>query len=162
MTNSVNWPHKSSLSSVRGKPSKPPPSSTKPGSGSPHPEIRNGNGRGHFFAAAAEAMRRILIESARRKKRLKHGGQLERVAFEELEIACGMPSEELLALDEALHELEQVDPAAAELVKLRFFGGLNQPQAAEALGVSLSTVERSWAFSRAWLFRRLSDLNSSI
>jgi RNA polymerase sigma factor (TIGR02999 family) len=120
------------------------------------------NGRGHFFAAAAEAMRRILIESARRKKRLKHGGQLERVAFEELEIACGMPSEELLALDEALHELEQVDPAAAELVKLRFFGGLNQPQAAEALGVSLSTVERSWAFSRAWLFRRLSDLNSSV
>jgi RNA polymerase sigma factor (TIGR02999 family) len=119
-------------------------------------------GRGHFFAAAAEAMRRILIENARRKKRLKHGGQLKRVCLDELEIACGMPSEELLALDEALRELEQIDPAAADLVKLRFFGGLTQPQAAEALGVSLTKVERSWAFSRAWLFQRVSSRNPSI
>lgn len=116
---------------------------------------RRWDSRGHFFVAAAEAMRRILVENARRKQRLKHGGGLERVAIDEAEIACGMPSEQLLDLHDALGELERQDGAAAQVVKLRFFAGLTHPQIAEALGVSLSTVERSWAFSRVWLFQRL-------
>jgi RNA polymerase sigma factor (TIGR02999 family) len=113
------------------------------------------DGRGHFFAAASEAMRRILIENARRKQRLKHGGGLERVDLESVDVACAMPPEELLALDEALIELERVDPTGAKIVQLRFFGGLTPPQIAQTLGLSLATVGRSWAFSRAWLFRKL-------
>jgi len=113
------------------------------------------DGRGHFFAAAAEAMRRILVENARRKNRLRHGGGQQRVEFDEVEAICGMPSEELLAVNEALGQLEQLDPQGAQIVKLRFFAGLTHPQIAEALGVSLSTVERSWAFSRAWLFQKI-------
>jgi RNA polymerase sigma factor (TIGR02999 family) len=113
------------------------------------------DGRGHFFAAASEAMRRILIENARRKQRVKHGGGLERVDLESVDVACAMPPEELLALDEALIELERVDPTGAKIVQLRFFGGLTPPQIAQTLGLSLATVGRSWAFSRAWLFRKL-------
>jgi RNA polymerase sigma factor (TIGR02999 family) len=113
------------------------------------------DGRGHFFAAASEAMRRILIENARRKQRVKHGGGLERVDLEAVDVACAMPPEELLALDEALIELERVDPTGAKIVQLRFFGGLTPPQIAQTLGLSLATVGRSWAFSRAWLFRKL-------
>jgi RNA polymerase sigma factor (TIGR02999 family) len=112
-------------------------------------------GRRHFFGAAAEAMRRILIENARRKKRLKHGGSLERVDVDEVEIPSPMPDDDLLALDEALDRLAETDPRAAELVKLCFFVGLTQPQAAEQLGLSISTVERTWAFARAWLFREM-------
>ena len=111
--------------------------------------------RAHFFAAAAEAMRRILIESARRKSRLKHGGQWERVEFEAAEISLPMPPDELLALDEALDGLAAVDSQAAEIVKLCFFAGLTQEQAARELGVSLATVERRWAFARAWLFKQI-------
>ena len=111
--------------------------------------------RTHFFAAAAEAMRRILVESARRKKRLKHGGQLERVDLDAVELPLPMPDDELLALDEALDRLAAVDSRAAEVVKLCFFVGLTQPQAASELGLSLSTVERLWAFARAWLFREM-------
>jgi RNA polymerase sigma factor (TIGR02999 family) len=111
--------------------------------------------RRHFFGAAAEAMRRILVENARRKKRLKHGGNLERVDLEGLEIPASMPDDDLLAIDEALDRLAEADPRAAELVKLCFFVGLTQEQAAKALGVSISTVERTWAFARAWLFREI-------
>jgi RNA polymerase sigma factor (TIGR02999 family) len=112
-------------------------------------------GRRHFFGAAAEAMRRILVENARRKKRVKHGGLLERVDVQEVEIPSPLPDDELLALDEALNGLANVDPRAAELVKLCFFVGLTQEQAAKELGVSISTVERTWAFARAWLFREI-------
>ncbi len=100
-------------------------------------------------------MRRILVESARRKKRLKHGGELERVDIGEVEIPLPMPDDELLALDEALDRLATVDARAAEVVKLCFFVGLTQEQAAGELGISLATVERLWSFARAWLFRKV-------
>ena len=111
--------------------------------------------RAHFFAAAAEAMRRILVESARRKKRLKHGGQLERVEVDAVELPLPMPDDEMLALDEALDRLATVDSRAADMVKLCFFVGLTQEQAARELAVSLSTAERLWSFARAWLFREM-------
>ncbi len=113
------------------------------------------DGRGHFFAAAAEAMRRILVESARRKKRLKHGGELQRVDVAEVELPLPMPHDELLALDEALDRLVTVDARAAEIVKLCFFVGLTQEQAGKELGVSLATAERLWSFARAWLFQEM-------
>lgn len=113
------------------------------------------DGRGHFFAAAAEAMRRILVESARRKKRLKHGGELQRVDVAEVELPLPMPDGELLALDEALDRLATVDTRAAQMVKLCFFVGLTQEQAGKELGVSLATAERLWSFARAWLFQEM-------
>jgi RNA polymerase sigma factor (TIGR02999 family) len=113
------------------------------------------DGRTHFFAAAAEAMRRILVESARRKKRLKHGGELQRVDVEAIELPLPMPDDELLAVDEALNRLATVDERAADVVKLCFFVGLTQEQAAKELGVSLATAERLWSFARAWLFREI-------
>ena len=115
------------------------------------------NSRGHFFAAAAEAMRRILVENARRKASLKHGGQRQRVA---LDSACSVtepPSLDLLALDEALCKLATSEPAKADLVKLRFFAGLTMPEAAAALGISLATAERYWTFARSWLYAELTD-----
>ena len=112
-------------------------------------------GRRHFFAAAAEAMRRILVEAARRKQRQRHGGGLERVEVEAVEISAPMPDDELLALDEALTRLSEINPEAVELVKLCFFVGLTQEQAAKELGVSVSTAERLWAYARAWLFRAM-------
>jgi RNA polymerase sigma factor (TIGR02999 family) len=112
-------------------------------------------GRRHFFAAAAEAMRRILVEAARRKKRLRHGGGLERLEVETVDLPAPMPDDELLALDEALTRLAQINPEAAESVKLCFFVDLTQEQAAKELGVSVSTVERLWAYARAWLFRAM-------
>ncbi len=112
-------------------------------------------GRTHFFAAAAEAMRRILVESARRRKRLKHGGHFERVSADDVDLPLPMPSDEFLALDEALERLAGVDTRAAAMVKLCFFVGLTQEQAAAELGVSVATAERIWAFARAWLFREL-------
>jgi len=118
-------------------------------------ENQKWDGRGHFFAAAAEAMRRILVESARRKRRLKHGGQLQRVDADEVELPLPMPDEELLALDEALDRLATVDSRAVEVVKLCFFVGLTQEQAAKELGVSLATAERLWSFARAWLFQEM-------
>jgi RNA polymerase sigma factor (TIGR02999 family) len=120
--------------------------------GGERPQWQN---RAHFFAAAAEAMRRILVEAARRKKRLRHGGGLERLEVETVELPAPMPDDELLALDEALTQLAQINPEAAELVKLCFFVGLTQEQAAKELGVSVSTVERRWAYARAWLFRAM-------
>ena len=111
--------------------------------------------RAHFFAAAGEAMRRILVENARRKKRLKRGGDQHRVELDDIEIPAPMPDDELLALDEALARLAEADARAAELVKLCFFVEFTQEQAAKELGVSISTVERTWAYARAWLFREL-------
>jgi RNA polymerase sigma factor (TIGR02999 family) len=114
-------------------------------------------GRGHFFAAAAEAMRRILIENVRRKKSKKHGGGEERVPLEQIEIALPPPDDDLLALDEALTRLAAERPDVAELVKLRFFAGLTMDEAADALGVSPATAYRQWNYARAWLFRAVSE-----
>jgi len=111
--------------------------------------------RAHFFGAAAEAMRRILVDRAREKKALKRGGDLERVDIDAVEVASPMPDEELLVLDEALDRLTAVDTRAAEMVKLCFFVGLTQEEAARELGVSLATAERIWAFARAWLLREV-------
>lgn len=113
------------------------------------------NSHGHFFAAAAEAMRRILVERARSKGRIKHGGQKRRV---DLESACSVteaPSLDLVALDEALTRLAAQEPAKAELVKLRFFAGLTMPDAARVLGISLATAERYWTFAKSWLYAEL-------
>jgi RNA polymerase sigma factor (TIGR02999 family) len=114
------------------------------------------NTRGHFFAAAAEAMRRILVEQARRKQADKHGGGRLRVDLPEDLAAPEVRSDELVALDEALTRLEGHDPDAARLVKLRYFAGLSHQEAAEALGVSRGAADRLWALGRAWLFRQLS------
>ena len=111
--------------------------------------------RAHFFGAAAEAMRRILVENARRKHRLKRGGQMERVDLDAVDIPSPIPDEELLAVDEALDRLAEIDQRAAQVVKLCFFVGLTQADAAKELGLSVATVERSWAFARAWLFREV-------
>jgi RNA polymerase sigma factor (TIGR02999 family) len=111
--------------------------------------------RAHFFAAAAEAMRRILVETARRKSRLKHGGELKRVDVDPVELALPMPEDELLALDEALDRLTILENRAAEVVKLCFFVGLTREEAAQELDISLSTAERLWRFARAWLFQEI-------
>ena len=114
----------------------------------------------HFFRAVAEAMRRILVENARRKRSLKHGGQLQRVDDTCRDIAAPLPDDQLLAVDEALDRLATLDPRAADVVKLCFFVGLTQAQVAEQQGVSVATVERIWAFARAWLFNEiLNDRN---
>jgi RNA polymerase sigma factor (TIGR02999 family) len=113
------------------------------------------SGRGHFFAAAAEAMRRILVDQARRKLSLRHGGNLQRRAIEDQEIAAPEPSLDVLAVHEALERFQQVDASAAQIVKLRYFAGLTIPQAAEALGISTSTADRTWAYARAWLHTAL-------
>ena len=118
-------------------------------------ECRNWNSRNHFFMSAAEAMRRILIENARRKKALKHGGDRKRIDFDNAAITVEESSEELIALDEALAELAVEDSTKADLVKLRYFAGLNIDQAAEILGISRATAIRHWSFTRAWLFQRI-------
>lgn len=110
------------------------------------------NSRGHFFGAAAEAMRRILVENARRKESQKRGGGLHRVEIEDQDIAIENTASDLLALDAALAKLSDLDPTKAQLVKLRFFAGLTLDQAAEALGISRATAIRHWSFARAWLF----------
>ena len=107
--------------------------------------------RGHFFAAAAEAMRRILVEQARRKARVKHGGDLQRVELGDADIAITTSDERLLAIDEALNKLAGEDPQAAELVKLRYFAGFSISQAAEAMGISRTSAYEQWAYARAWL-----------
>jgi RNA polymerase sigma factor (TIGR02999 family) len=111
--------------------------------------------RAYFFAAAGQAMRRILVENARRKRRLKRGGNLRRVDIHQVELAAPLPDDDLLALDEALTRLAQSEPRAAELVNLCYFVRLTQEQAAKELGISVATVERTWAFARAWLFREI-------
>jgi RNA polymerase sigma factor (TIGR02999 family) len=113
------------------------------------------NSRGHFFAAAAEAMRRILIENARRKERVKHGGGRQCCDLDGLELAVEVPVDNLLALDEALTALAERDSQAGQLVQLHCFAGLSIEQAAEILGLSARTAYRDWAFARAWLYRAL-------
>jgi RNA polymerase sigma factor (TIGR02999 family) len=111
--------------------------------------------RGHFFAAAAEAMRRILLNRARSTKRLKRGGDRRRIDLDQIEAALDASDDQLIALDEALDELAKEDSLAAELVKLRFFAGLTQREAAAALGLPQRTAERQWSYARAWLYDRL-------
>src|SRR5688572_7777198 len=113
------------------------------------------NSRGHFFAAAAEAMRRILVESARKRGRLKRGGDRQRLDLDALQLSVLEVGDELLALDDALTEFAQKHPDKAALVKLRYFAGLTIAEAADALGVSTSTADRHWTYARAWLYRRI-------
>jgi RNA polymerase sigma factor (TIGR02999 family) len=114
--------------------------------------------RGHFFAAAAEAMRRILVENARRKNRLKRGGDRQRVDLEQVAAVSDAPFEDLLALDEVLDLLAAEDPRKAELVKMRYFAGLSVEEAARCLSISRATADRWWAYARAWLYDRLSTV----
>ncbi len=113
--------------------------------------------RGHFYMAAAEAMRRILIDRARRKKAIRHGGEWQRTAFDSINAPAEVPnkSEELLALDEALRELSKQDERKGQLVKLRYFVGLSSQRAAEVLGISKATADRDWAYARAWLHAKV-------
>jgi RNA polymerase sigma factor (TIGR02999 family) len=113
--------------------------------------------RRHFFRVAAEAMRRILIDRARQKRRIKHGGQRERVPLSDVEVAGEAGAEQLLALDEALDRFAAVDPVKAELVKLRYFAGLSEEEAAAALGISRATASRHWNYARAWLINALDE-----
>lgn len=120
-------------------------------------EAQHWDSRGHFFAAAAEAMRRILVDKARKKLRPKHGGGRKRV---DLDSACALTEdrhEDLLALDEVLTRFATLDPLKADLVKLRFFAGMTVPEAAEALGISVATAERYWTYARVWLYCELGD-----
>ena len=112
--------------------------------------------RWHFFAAAAESMRRILVDHARRRGRVKHGGEMHRVDLDNVELTVNDPPDELIALDEALRRLAEAHPEKAQLVNLRYFGGLTHEEAAHALGVSISTADRHWAYARAWLYRHMS------
>ena len=114
---------------------------------------RTWQNRAHFFGAAAEAMRRILIENARRKSRLKHGGGQARLNIEDLELGDATPDDKVLLINEALESLEAQDPEAARIVVLKFFGGLTNQEAAESLEISERTVDRQWAYAKAWLFR---------
>jgi RNA polymerase sigma factor (TIGR02999 family) len=117
--------------------------------------------RGHFFAAAAEAMRRILVEKARQKRRLKHGGGRLRLDLDAAGSLAEDSSEGLIALDEALDKLAAEDPAGAELVKLRFYGGLTMPEIAEVMKISLRTAERQWVYARTWLYAELTQRENS-
>jgi RNA polymerase sigma factor (TIGR02999 family) len=119
--------------------------------------VQRWESRGHFFAAAAEAMRRILVDKARRKRAEKHGGRLSRQELDDIDVAAPVASEDLLALDEALAKLEAEDPVKAQLVKLRYFAGLTEEEAAEALGISRTTAHRHWRYARAWLLDELGD-----
>lgn len=119
------------------------------------PNAPSWSSRAHFFAAAAEAMRRILIENARRKQRLKHGVNRQRVDLDDIDITIEGPSIDLIALDEALSKLAKEDPAAADLVKMRFFAGLTLDQVAAVMGISRRTADRNWAYAKAWLYQQI-------
>jgi RNA polymerase sigma factor (TIGR02999 family) len=116
---------------------------------------RHWNSRGHFFAAAAEAMRRILVEQARRRNAVKRGGQAGREELQESAIVAPEPDEDVLAVNDALEQLSRTDAVAANLVRLRFFAGLNMTQAAEALGMSVRSAHDIWAYARSWLHRKM-------
>jgi len=120
------------------------------------------NSRGHFFAAAAEAMRRILVNRARDKRRLKRGGARHRIDLDHIEIALDSPDEDLIELDEAIQALASEDDVGANLVKLRFFAGLTLGEAAESLGIPRRTADRHWAYARAWLYDQLSGGDASL
>ncbi len=118
-------------------------------------EARNWNSRTHFFSASAEAMRRILIDNARKKQRLKRGGAQKKLGLEDVELAIEAPSDDLIALDEALTKLASKDKVKADLVKLRYFAGLTLEQAADILGLSTTSAKRQWTYARAWLYRQI-------
>jgi RNA polymerase sigma factor (TIGR02999 family) len=118
-------------------------------------KVRVWESRWHFFAAAAESMRRILVENARRRGRVKRGGGVRRVDLDSLELTVDEPPDELIALDEALRLLAKEHPEKARLVNLRYFGGLSHEESAQAIGVSVSTADRHWAYARAWLYRHM-------
>jgi RNA polymerase sigma factor (TIGR02999 family) len=120
-------------------------------------EVQRWDSRGHFFAAAAEAMRRILIDNARRKRRPKHGGKRRRVDLDAADSVAEAPAGDLLALDEALTKLAAEEPTKAKLVKLRLFAGLSVPEAAKVLGLATRTAERYWTYARVWLYAELND-----
>ena len=125
--------------------------------GQDDPHRQQWDSRAHFFAAAAQAMRRILIDQARRKQSLKRGGDLARATWDESKVGAVATPEEILAVDEALTKLSQEDPDLAKLVNLRYFAGMTVRESAAALGVSPSTIDRQWACARAWLFREITD-----
>jgi RNA polymerase sigma factor (TIGR02999 family) len=118
-------------------------------------QAQHWDSRGHFFAAAAEAMRRILVDRARQRRSQRQGGAAKRHSLASLDPAIPAPDEELLAVDEALERLQKLDPPKAELVKLRYFAGMTIPEAAQALGISVPTANRYWAYARAWLHEDL-------
>ncbi len=118
-------------------------------------KTRHWNSRGHFFGAAAEAMRRILVEQARRKQRHERGSLRQRIPLEEVELRCGLPTDELLALDEAIASLEREDSEKAQVAKLRLLVGMNHDEVAAALGISSVTARRYWRYARAWLRREI-------
>jgi RNA polymerase sigma factor (TIGR02999 family) len=118
---------------------------------------RTWQNRAHFFGAAAEAMRRILIERARHRSRLKHGGGQARLNIEDLELAQTTPDDKVLMVDEAMARLKEEDPELERIVVLKFFGGLSNAEIAETLGLALRTLDRQWAYARAWLFRYISE-----
>ncbi len=120
-------------------------------------EAQNWDSRGHFFTAAAEAMRRILVENARRKKRLKRGGDRQRVELNDATLSIEAPSDDIVALDEALIKLAEENGAVADVVKLRYFAGLSLEQISEIIGVSRRTVSSYWAYARAWLYREMAN-----
>ena len=120
-------------------------------------EAQRWHSRGHFFAACAEAMRRILVESARRRHSAKRGGSLQRIDLERAHSLAESPTDDLLALDEALEQLAREDPVKAELVKLRCFAGLSHQEAAQALGISRATADRYWAYAKSWLYCRICE-----
>ncbi len=119
------------------------------------------DGRGHFFSAAAESMRRILIEKARRKNAIKRGGEFERVNLDDVDVAALADGDTLLLINEALEKLEKEDPDAAQVVKLRFFAGLTNEEAGLAMGISARTAKRYWTFARAWLFQELREISGN-
>jgi len=120
------------------------------------------NSRGHFFGAAAEAMRRILVESARRRAQLKHGGDRQRVDLDAIEVAIDIPPDQVLRLNEALDSLSDRDPTMAKLVTMRCFAGLTIEQAAHALGLSSRTAYRDWEFAQAWLYREVCSVRQPL
>jgi RNA polymerase sigma factor (TIGR02999 family) len=123
-------------------------------------QIQLWESRWHFFAAAAESMRRILVDAARRRGRVKHGGAMNRVDLDKLQLTVNGPPDELLALDEALVQLATEHPEKARLVNLRYFGGLTHEDAAQAMGISTTTADRYWAYARAWLYRQMASEES--
>lgn len=125
-------------------------------------EAKTWENRAHFFGAAAEAMRRILIERIRRKRTERHGGALERVNVDEVMIAAPIPSDQLLAIHEVLDRFAARDPQKAELVKLHYFAGLQLKEAAEVLGISYPTAKRHWVFARAWLYREITSCEQDL
>lgn len=123
-------------------------------------QVQHWNNRGHFFAAAAEAMRRILVESARKKRALIRGGDREKIDLNLVEPAAPRVSDDILALNDALEKFEKLDPVRAELVKLRYFAGLTMEQSAESLSISLATAHRYWKYARAWLHQEIAGKES--